>query len=293
MIRDLAVTAIHCTPSYPAVLEHVIAEHFPVSIPAISASSLASSAARAGLDEPAFRARLEQVWASRFAMPTMVFRTSSPSWPGQSEQSSDLHFIASDVLYPEIVAPDTGNARSWKEGETGELVLTHLARDLSAARALPHRRCDRGDRIGQDCPSVTAPRFRVTGRSDDMVVVRGLNMFPAMVQGVVNQFRELSGEYRIVLDAPPPYDVLPIEAELARGAGAEGLALRWRRGSSASLGRRRESRSFHPRRCRAAKARPADPSPLQRGVMYETVLSELDDKGVRVITLNRPKSSMR
>jgi phenylacetate-CoA ligase len=71
----------------------------------------------------------------------------------------------------------------------------------------------------------TAPRLRVVGRSDDMVVVRGLNVFPSMIAATLTGFRELSGEYRIRLAGPGPYDRLPVEAELARGRVAEeGLA---------------------------------------------------------------------
>ena len=62
----------------------------------------------------------------------------------------------------------------------------------------------------------TAPRFRVAGRSDDMVVVRGINLFPAMIAGVLNRFDELSGGWRCVLEHAPPYDFLPLEAELGR-----------------------------------------------------------------------------
>ena len=61
----------------------------------------------------------------------------------------------------------------------------------------------------------SAPRFRVIGRSDDMVVVRGINVFPTMIAEVINQIDSLSGEYRILLDQLPPYDYLPIEVELA------------------------------------------------------------------------------
>ena len=50
-----------------------------------------------------------------------------------------------------------------------------------------------------------------------MVVVRGLNIFPSMVAAVINGFTELSGNYRIVLDTKPPYDVLPISTELSTG----------------------------------------------------------------------------
>jgi phenylacetate-CoA ligase len=60
----------------------------------------------------------------------------------------------------------------------------------------------------------------VVGRSDDMVVVRGLNLFPTMVAAVLSGMEALSGDYRIVLDAPPPYDALPITVELAKGREA-------------------------------------------------------------------------
>jgi phenylacetate-CoA ligase len=59
-------------------------------------------------------------------------------------------------------------------------------------------------------------RFRVVGRSDDMVIIRGLNLFPTMVAAVVNEFSELSGDYRIVLDEKPPHDFLPLQVELAK-----------------------------------------------------------------------------
>ena len=57
-----------------------------------------------------------------------------------------------------------------------------------------------------------APRFRVIGRADDMVVVRGINVFPTQIAAVLTRERALSGEYRIVLGRPP-HDVLPVEAE--------------------------------------------------------------------------------
>jgi phenylacetate-CoA ligase len=59
-----------------------------------------------------------------------------------------------------------------------------------------------------------------------MVVVRGINAFPAQIAAILNRIEALGGEYRIVLDGPGPYDALPVEAELAEAAGAapEGLA---------------------------------------------------------------------
>ena len=66
----------------------------------------------------------------------------------------------------------------------------------------------------------TAPRFRVVGRSDDMVVVRGINVFPAQIASVINRNHALSGEYRIRLEGPAPYDLLPVEVECAEGSDA-------------------------------------------------------------------------
>ena len=63
----------------------------------------------------------------------------------------------------------------------------------------------------------SAPRFRVVGRSDDMVVVRGINVFPAQIASVINRNDALSGEYRIRLEGPAPYDLLQVEVETAEG----------------------------------------------------------------------------
>jgi len=119
------------------------------------------------------------------------------------------------VLHPELIEPETAAVLPWREGERGELVLTHVSRECQ-----PLVRFRTGDIIvltgtGRARCGRTAPRFRVVGRSDDMVVVRGVKAFPTQVAAIVNRHDALSGEYRIVLDGPGPYDVLPIEAELA------------------------------------------------------------------------------
>ena len=126
------------------------------------------------------------------------------------------------MLHTELIDPDTGETRAIEDGAEGELVLTHLMRECQ-----PLVRFRTGDilRITGTEPCAcgcTGFRFQVVGRSDDMVVVRGLNMFPTMVAGVVTRFPELSGDHRIVLDAPPPHDVLPVQAELAPGQADDG-----------------------------------------------------------------------
>ena len=219
-IRELRITAISCTPSYPAVLERVVAEQFPGLRPRDLGLRLGLFGGEAGLDDPDFRRRLEGTWG--FAARNANYGVSDVfcNFAGQSEVDNDLHFMALDVLHPELIVPETGAALPWREGERGELVLTHVSRECQ-----PLVRFRTGDIVvltgtGRARCGRTAPRFRVVGRSDDMVVVRGVNAFPTQVAAVVNRHDALSGEYRILLDGPGPYDILPIEAELAEGLAA-------------------------------------------------------------------------
>jgi len=139
------------------------------------------------------------------------------NFAAQCEATWDLHFMALDVLYPELADPEANDVLPFREGERGELVLTHLDKecqplvrfrtgDIIEVTATDRCRCGR-----------TGPRFRVVGRSDDMVVVRAINVFPTMVASVLNAMDALSGEYRIVLKGPGPFDRLPIEVEMKKG----------------------------------------------------------------------------
>jgi phenylacetate-CoA ligase len=235
-IQELGITAISCTPSYPAVLEQVLAEHFPGVQPRDLGLRLGLFGGEAGLDDPSFRRRLETTWGMAARNANYGMSDVFSNFASQTEHDNDLHFVALDVLHPELIAPESGAVLPWREGERGELVLTHLSRECQ-----PLVRFRTGDIIvltgtGRARCGRTAPRFRVVGRSDDMVVVRGINVFPANAAAVVNRHDALSGEYRIVLDGPGPYDALPVEAELAeRGPEvsaatlAEGLAAAFKR----------------------------------------------------------------
>lgn len=219
-IREVGIDAISCTPSYPAVLERVLDEKFPGVKPVDLGLKLGLFGGEAGLDDPALRARIRDTWGMEPRNANYGVSDVFSNFAAQCEHDTRLHFLADDVLFPELIDPDSGDALAIAPGARGELVLTHLDRDCQ-----PLVRFRTGDVIAVD---ETAPcacgrhgfRFRVVGRSDDMVVVRGLNMFPTMVAAVLAAQAELSGDYRIVLDSPPPYDQLPVTAELARGNSA-------------------------------------------------------------------------
>ncbi|WP_321344588.1 hypothetical protein [Breoghania sp.] len=216
-ITEVGINAISCTPSYPAVLERVLEEKFPGISPRDLGLKLGLFGGEPGLDDPAFRIRLRETWGMEARNANYGVSDVLSNFAAQCEHDTRLHFLAADVLYPELIDPETTDVLPFEAGQRGELVLTHLDRECQ-----PLVRFRTGDVIEVD---ETEPcrcgrsgfRFRVVGRSDDMIVVRGLNMFPTMVAAVIGANPALSGDYRIILDAPPPYDILPITCEVARG----------------------------------------------------------------------------
>jgi phenylacetate-CoA ligase len=139
---------------------------------------------------------------------------------GECEEQDGMHLGARGFVHPELVDPETGEAIALADGATGELVLTHLRH-----RAAPLLRFRTRDHVvvrTSACPcGRTGPRVRCLGRTDDMLIVRGVNVFPSAVRAVVSEFEEASGHVLLRPAAPgvkqePP---LPVLVELARGAG--------------------------------------------------------------------------
>ncbi len=236
-IIQTGIDAISCTPSYPAVLQKVLAERFPDLQPRDLGLKLGLFGGEAGLDDPALRTRIRDTWGMEPRNANYGVSDVFSNFAAQCVHDTRLHFLAGDVLYPEIIDPETETPLALEVGVEGELVLSHLVRDCQ-----PLVRFRTGDIIAVDA---TDPcecghcgfRFRVVGRSDDMVVVRGLNVFPTMVAAVVSGFAALSGNYRIVLDERPPHDVLPISVELTTADDAgDGLAERIEKAIKEKLG---------------------------------------------------------
>jgi len=214
-IRELGINAISCTPSYPARLAQVLAEQSPAIAPSDLGLRKAFMGGEPGLDDPVFRQRLADIWGMQAMNSNYGVSDFLCNFAGQCTLQNDLHFMAMDVAYPELVVPGQTTVVPWEAGSEGELVLTHLDRECQ-----PLLRFRSGDLIRLGATDRCAcgrgsPRFQVIGRTDDMIVVRGVNAFPSVVAAAINRCEELNGEYRIRLPHPPPYDRLPLEVELA------------------------------------------------------------------------------
>lgn len=172
-----------------------------------------------GGGEPALRAKLEAGWGARVTE-AMGVGDVGPSLWGECEEQAGMHLGAVGFVHAELIDPETGEALGLRDGATGELVLTHLRH-----RAAPLLRFRTRDHVRVTTSACacgrTTPRVRCIGRTDDMLVVRGVNVFPAAVREVVSEFApDVSGRILVkprstaVKQEPP----LPVAVELANGA---------------------------------------------------------------------------
>jgi phenylacetate-CoA ligase len=214
-IEELRPDAAALTPSYGAYL----AERFDLAGSSVQRLLVAGEP---GGGEPAFRAKLEEGWGARVTE-AMGVGDIGVSLFGECEERDGMHLNAGGFVHAELIEPDSGNALELEDGATGELVLTHLrhqAAPLLRFRTRDHvRLCTGPCACGR-----TSPRLRCIGRTDDMLIVRGVNVFPSAVREVVGGFTpDVSGHILVrpaavgVKQEPP----LPVSVELARGRGAD------------------------------------------------------------------------
>src|SRR5262249_23544420 len=129
-----------------------------------------------GGGEPAFRAALEEGWGARVTEAMGIGDVGASLW-GECEEQDGMHLGARGFVHPELIGPDTGAAVPLEDSAAGELVLTHLRH--RGAPVLRFRTRDHVVARTSPCPcGRTAPRVRCVGRTDDMLIVRGVNVFP-------------------------------------------------------------------------------------------------------------------
>jgi phenylacetate-CoA ligase len=223
-VELLRPEAVVLTPSYAAYLVEAAAERgLDLSESSIERVLVAGEP---GGGEPAFRAKLEAGWGATVTE-AMGIGDIGPSLWGECEEQTGMHLGARGFVHAELVDPETGASRPLEDGARGELVLTHLRH--RAAPLLRFRTRDHVEVRTSPCPcGRTASRIRCVRRTDDMLIVRGVNVFPSAVREVVGAFAPAVSGHIVVrpqaagVKQDPP---LPVAVELARGASADdGLA---------------------------------------------------------------------
>jgi phenylacetate-CoA ligase len=216
-IERLAPQAAVMTPSYAAhLVEWAAGRGFDLRGSSVERLLVAGEP---GGGEPAFRARLEEGWGAQVTEAMGIGDIGVSLW-GECEARDGMHLGARGFVHAELVDPGTGAARPLEDGATGELVLTHLRH-----RAAPHLRFRTRDHVEvrmSPCPcGRTGPRVRCIGRTDDMLIVRGVNVFPSAVRDVVSSFAPRVSGHILVRAAGAGTQPLPVDVELADGAAAD------------------------------------------------------------------------
>ena len=214
-IKMLKPEAAVLTPSYAAHLIEWAAERkFDLKNSSVKRVMVAGEP---GGGEAAFRAKLEEGWGARVTEAMGIGDIGVSLW-GECEHQCGMHLGARVFVHAELIDPASGAAVKLEDGAQGELVLTHLQH-----RAAPHLRFRTRDHVEiwtSACKcGRTAPRVRCIGRTDDMLIVRGVNVFPSAIREVVGEFApKVSGHILVKPASPgvkqePP---LPVVVELAK-----------------------------------------------------------------------------
>jgi phenylacetate-CoA ligase len=219
-IELLRPDAAVLTPSYAAYLVEWAAER-GVDLRGSSVERVLV-AGEPGGGETAFRATLEEGWGARVTEAMGIGDIGVSLW-GECEEQDGMHLGARGYVHAELIDPETGRALEMEDGASGELVLTHLRH--RAAPLLRFRTRDHVEVRTSACRcGRTGPRVRCIGRTDDMLIVRGVNVFPSAVREVVSSFApRVSGHILVEPREPGPKQdpPLPISVELAPGAAED------------------------------------------------------------------------
>lgn len=219
MLIDNGATVLLCTPTYALRLAQA-AKESQIALAGLPLCKIIV-AGEPGGSIPATRARIEEVWNAR------VFDHSGMTEIGPAaiecpENPAGLHILEADFI-AEVIHPETGD--DVPTGQIGELVLTNLGRIGS-----PLIRYRTGDLVRIDAKPCPCGRAwmrldgGILGRTDDMISIRGNNVYPSALEGVIRRFAEVA-DYRLEIDSRAPLAELRVKVEPVADSGVAGQAL--------------------------------------------------------------------
>ncbi len=207
-ITDFGTTALHAVPSYVTRLYEVMQS---MGVDPRRDTKLKVLAIGAEPHSEEQRRRIEEMMGVKAYNSFGMSEMCGPGVGFECQEQNGLHFWE-DYYIVEIVDPET--LEPVPDGEVGELVLTSLCRE--AMPLLRYRTRDLTRVLGRTCPCgrnhVRIDRMR--GRSDDMMVLRGVNIFPIQVEKILMTFPELASNYLITLTTDEDNDNMTVEVEL-------------------------------------------------------------------------------
>ena len=215
-VQRLEPEALACTPSYAMHVAEVAAAK-GIALKSIRRIIVGGEP---GGGEEGFRSKLEAMWDAKIYEIMGIGDIAASLW-GECPEQDGMHFSGEGWIHVELIDPDSGKSIEIKDGATGELVYTHLKRE--AAPLLRFRSRDHVRVWSSPCRCGRKTlRVRCIGRTDDMLIVRGVNVFPSAVREIVARYQprvtgavQIRPKARGVKQEPP----LPILVEGDASAG--------------------------------------------------------------------------
>jgi phenylacetate-CoA ligase len=209
LIRDFGTTMLACTPSYAINLVDFAAKHMP-------GFDFRKTRLRRGIfgAEPWTEAMRREIETRMGIDAFDIYGLSEVIGPGVScecSAKSGLH-VFEDAFYVEIIDPDTGEVLP--EGEQGEIVYTSLTKECCPVIRYRSRDITRLYHDGCACGRTLVKMEKVCGRSDDMLIIRGVNVFPSQIEALLMEVEGVEPHYQIVVDRRGALDDLEVMVEV-------------------------------------------------------------------------------
>ena len=207
-IKDFGTTVLHAIPSYASRIYEVMKEE---GVDPRRDTKLRVLCIGAEPHSEEQRRRIEQDLGVKAYNSYGISEMMGPGVAFECEEQNGLH-IWEDYFIVEIIDPVT--LEPVAEGEIGELVITTINRE--AMPLLRYRTRDLTRLLPGTCPCGRSHRrlARLQGRSDDMIILKGVNIFPIQIEKILLKFKELSSDYLITIETTDSGDVMTVEVEL-------------------------------------------------------------------------------
>jgi phenylacetate-CoA ligase len=207
ILQDFRATVLTCTPSYSLYLAEAAREQ---------GLDFAGLPLRVGLfgAEPWSEGMRREIEAKLHVKALDIYGLTEIIGPGvasECEAQDGLH-ICEDLFYPEVIDPQTGQVLP--DGAKGELVLTTLTKEGTPMLRYRTRDITYLDRAPCRCGRTSVRMHRLLGRTDDMLIIRGVNVFPSQIEEVLLRIEGVEPHYQLIVERQERLDSLEVQVEM-------------------------------------------------------------------------------
>jgi phenylacetate-CoA ligase len=211
VMKDFGTTILTCTPSYSLYLAEAGAEE------GIDFSKLPLKTGLFGAEpwSDNMRKEIEEKLHLKAIDIYGLTEIIGPGVASECERQNLLH-VFEDHFYPEIINPETG--QTLPDGEKGELVFTTLTKEGTPVVRYRTRDITYLDRSKCGCGRTSVRMHRILGRTDDMLIIRGVNVFPSQIEEVLLKMDGIAPHYQLIVERRDNLDYLEVQVELGEAA---------------------------------------------------------------------------